>query len=46
MRRATAIRRLVGDGAELLRGPEEGPHEIRAVLRDPAGNPFILYTGK
>ena len=41
-----AIRRLVGDGAELLRGPEAGPHEIRAVLRDPAGNPLILYTGK
>ena len=41
-----AIRRLVDSGAELLRGPEEGPHEIRAVLRDPAGNPLILYTEK
>lgn len=41
-----AIRHLVSSGAELLRGPEEGPHEIRAVLRDPAGNPLIVYAGK
>ncbi|MCW2912116.1 MAG: hypothetical protein JWN52_184 [Actinomycetia bacterium] len=33
-------------GARLVRGPEEGPHEIRAVLRDPAGNPFVLYSSK
>ncbi|MFF5259351.1 VOC family protein [Actinomadura viridis] len=33
-------------GARLVRGPEEGPHEIRAVLRDPAGNPFVLYAGR
>ena len=41
-----AIRYLVDSGADLLRGPEEGPHENRAVLRDPAGNPLILYTEK
>ena len=41
-----AIRHLVDSGAELVREPEEGPHEIRAVLRDPAGNPLILYAGK
>jgi predicted enzyme related to lactoylglutathione lyase len=37
---------LTAAGAELVRGPEEGPHEIRAVLRDPAGNPFVLYASR
>lgn len=35
---------LTAAGAELVRGPETGPHEVRAVLRDPAGNPFVLYA--
>jgi predicted enzyme related to lactoylglutathione lyase len=35
---------LIAAGAQLLHGPEEGPHEIRAVLRDPAGNRFVLYA--
>ncbi|GLZ04456.1 hypothetical protein Acsp03_19220 [Actinomadura sp. NBRC 104412] len=38
--------KLTAAGATLVRGPEEGPHEIRAVLRDPSGNPFILYAGR
>jgi predicted enzyme related to lactoylglutathione lyase len=38
------VRRLVGAGATLVRGPEEGPHETRAVLRDPSGNPFVIYA--
>jgi predicted enzyme related to lactoylglutathione lyase len=38
--------RLTAAGAALVRGPEEGPHEIRAVLRDPAGNPFVLYASR
>ncbi|MDL4771550.1 MULTISPECIES: VOC family protein [Thermomonosporaceae] len=37
---------LTAAGARLIRGPEEGPHEIRAVLRDPAGNPFVLYASR
>ncbi|WP_375539029.1 VOC family protein [Actinomadura sp. J1-007] len=37
---------LTAAGARLVRGPEEGPHEVRSVLRDPAGNPFILYAGR
>ncbi|WP_067828968.1 VOC family protein [Actinomadura kijaniata] len=41
---AAAAARLTGAGATLVRGPEEGPHEVRAVLRDPAGNPFVLYA--
>ena len=37
---------LIAAGAQLVRGPEEGPHEIRAVLRDPAGNSFVLYASR
>ena len=39
-----AIERVTALGARLVRGPESGPHEVRAVLRDPAGNLFILYA--
>ncbi|GGK83723.1 hypothetical protein Sme01_17810 [Sphaerisporangium melleum] len=35
---------LVAAGAELLAGPEAGPHETRAVLRDPSGNVLVLYS--
>lgn len=38
-----AIEELVAAGASLLRGPEDGPHERRAVLRDPAGNGMVVY---
>lgn len=38
--------RLIAAGAELVRGPEEGPHETRAVLRDPAGNSFVIYASR
>ena len=41
-----AVVQLRGAGAEVLRDVEEGPHEFRAVLRDPAGNPFIVYSAK
>ncbi len=40
------VSRLEAAGATVLRAPEEGPHEIRAVLRDPSGNPVIVYSGK
>jgi predicted enzyme related to lactoylglutathione lyase len=39
-----ALAALEAAGAVRVRGPEEGAHERRAVLRDPAGNPFILYA--
>ncbi len=39
-----AAQRLTGAGAQLVRGPETGPHETRAVLRDPAGNLFVIYA--
>jgi predicted enzyme related to lactoylglutathione lyase len=43
---AATTKRLTAAGAELVRGPEDGPHEIRAVLRDPAGNSFVVYTSR
>ncbi len=41
---AEAVRDLTAAGAELVSGPEAGPHEIRAVLRDPSGNVLVLYS--
>ncbi|MEU8266893.1 VOC family protein [Sphaerisporangium sp. NPDC049002] len=41
---AEAVRDLTASGAELVSGPEAGPHEIRAVLRDPSGNVLVLYS--
>ena len=38
-----AVADLVAGGASLLRSPEDGPHERRAVLRDPAGNGLVVY---
>ena len=43
---AATVGKLTAAGGTLVRGPEEGPHEIRAVLRDPDGNPFVVYSGK
>ncbi|WP_214413063.1 VOC family protein [Sphaerisporangium fuscum] len=39
-----AVRDLTAAGAELVNGPEAGPHEMRAVLRDPSGNVLVLYA--
>ncbi|GGM78038.1 VOC family protein [Dactylosporangium sucinum] len=39
-----AVERLTALGAAVVRGPERGPHEVRAVLHDPAGHPFVLYA--
>ncbi|WP_328808967.1 VOC family protein [Nonomuraea montanisoli] len=41
---ARAVRELSARGGEVVRAPEEGPHETRAVLRDPSGNVFVLYA--
>jgi len=37
-----AARELCEGGARLLRPPENGPHERRAVLADPGGQPIVL----
>ena len=39
-----AVQRLVEAGAVLERSAEQGPHETRAVLADPWGNPFVVYA--
>lgn len=41
---AAAVERLVAAGATVVRPAEEGPHEVRAVLDDPWGNPVVLYA--
>lgn len=40
---ARAVQEMSERGAVVLQQPEAGPHEIRAVLRDPSGNAFVLY---
>jgi predicted enzyme related to lactoylglutathione lyase len=41
---ARAVEELSARGGEVVRPPEDGPHETRAVLRDPSGNVFVLYS--
>ncbi|MBB5133269.1 putative enzyme related to lactoylglutathione lyase [Thermocatellispora tengchongensis] len=41
---AATLDALTAAGAEVVRAPETGPHEVRAVLRDPSGNVFVLYS--
>ncbi|MBW2361738.1 MAG: VOC family protein [Deltaproteobacteria bacterium] len=40
----SAIDELVAGGASLVRPASAGRHEVRALLRDPAGNAFIVYA--
>ena len=40
----SAVKRLVEAGAAVQRPAEQGPHETRAVLRDPWGNSFVVYA--
>ncbi|MET8155241.1 VOC family protein [Sphaerisporangium sp. NPDC005289] len=41
---AGTVAELTAAGAELVSGPGAGPHESRAVLRDPSGNVLVLYS--
>jgi predicted enzyme related to lactoylglutathione lyase len=41
---AAAVRAAEAAGATVLAPPAEGPHEVRAVLADPWGNPLVLYA--
>jgi predicted enzyme related to lactoylglutathione lyase len=43
---ASTLERLTAAGAKVMRPVEQGPHETRAVLRDPAGNPFVIYSSR
>lgn len=41
---ASTVSDAVEAGATLLRAPEDGPHETRAVVLDPWGNAVVLYA--
>jgi len=41
---ARAVADLERAGAAVVSGADEGPHEIRAVLSDPWGNPIVIYS--
>lgn len=38
------VAKLEAAGAQVVSPPADGPHERRAVLRDPSGNPVVLYA--
>ncbi len=39
----SVVARMTAAGAQIERAAEDGPHERRALLRDPAGNPLVIY---
>jgi len=39
-----ALRAVVAAGGTVVRQPDVGPHEVRAVVRDPWGNPVVIYA--
>ncbi|MCG5211690.1 VOC family protein [Streptosporangium soli] len=41
---AATVKELTAAGAAVVAEPSSGPHEIRAVLSDPSGNVFVLYS--
>ena len=42
---AAALDAIIEAGGSVLREPETGPHEIRAVARDPWDSTIIVYSG-
>ncbi|MBN9741847.1 glyoxalase [Amycolatopsis sp. A1MSW2902] len=38
-----ALAALVAGGGTVVRQAEQGPHEVRAVARDPWGNTIVVY---
>ena len=39
-----AVDAFVEAGGSIVRPAEQGPHEVRAVVRDPWGNPLVVYA--
>lgn len=39
-----AVDDAVAEGGRVLQRPRPGPHEVRALIADPSGNPIILYA--
>ncbi|WP_308259393.1 VOC family protein [Pseudonocardia sp. H11422] len=40
---ATALTAITEAGGSVVTAAEQGPHEVRAVARDPWGNTFVVY---
>ncbi|MHA6794569.1 VOC family protein [Pseudonocardia bannensis] len=40
---AAALTAITDAGGSVMSGAEQGPHEVRAVARDPWGNTFVVY---
>lgn len=40
----STLDQVVAAGGEVVRASERGPHEVRAVVRDPWGNAVIVYS--
>ncbi|NMH97667.1 VOC family protein [Pseudonocardia acidicola] len=40
---AAALRAITDAGGTVVTDAQQGPHEIRAVARDPWGNTFVVY---
>jgi predicted enzyme related to lactoylglutathione lyase len=40
---ASSVAAVVEAGGAVVREPEQGPHEVRAVVRDPWGNVLVVY---
>ncbi|MDI2030554.1 VOC family protein [Saccharopolyspora sp. TS4A08] len=38
------VKAVIARGGEVVRPAERGPHEVRAVVRDPWRNTFVLYS--
>jgi predicted enzyme related to lactoylglutathione lyase len=41
---AAAVAGVQAAGGTVMRAAERGPHEIRAVVADPWGNPVVVYA--
>jgi predicted enzyme related to lactoylglutathione lyase len=41
---ATTVRAVTDAGGTLVMEPQQGPHEVRAVVRDPWGNLLVVYA--
>jgi predicted enzyme related to lactoylglutathione lyase len=40
---AATLAEITASGGSVLRDPEQGPHEVRAVAKDPWDNTMIIY---
>jgi predicted enzyme related to lactoylglutathione lyase len=43
---AAALAAITGAGGSVVRPAEQGPHEVRAVARDPWGNTVVVYAAR